>query len=612
MIMTALFAIIYPKSAYSCFSINSWSDFIFAAASGKSVTFCPFTIDKPSADVFLVNKTISLSCVLAKQCHIRGRGTHFSLEGNSALSIQGFTLSGATESVIRVSGTTKHHILRDCVFFDNNARLNASLGGAAILMGSGTSMEIHSSRFFDNQASFGGAIAVKGSSSLFIESSIFQDNLALQGSVIFVQGSPGSFKIENNKFFGNMATYAMSGAIHFDKGEAAISHAQNLGVNNGECSGVYIAFRETCLPFQQLKLPPFELGQLRELKGGVHLSQGLKIRVIARSGELVNLPSQDANKNHISSIPFHMNPDGAAIFQSRKGGFVYVSNAESNKGGVYGLEFDRRGHPSEFRELLRGTSRNCAGGKTPWNTWISCEETLGGQCYQVDPENKRKAEVTKLGGKEGGAFEAFAYDDRNVSAPVFFVTEDAQNGALRRFRPKRSVRMGWELLHEDGFVDYLEFYGKNQFRWTASIAKGRKSAAENYQNTEGIVHHNGTLMFLSKVEKKIISLDLDRGYYTIKSTRQENLKGGGTFKDEPDQLLRISGKILFTEDGGSSPGLYVYSDNVWKTLAETNASRFAADETTGIAVSPSREFIFFCFQENGVLYQLSRVDGNPF
>jgi hypothetical protein len=223
-----------------------------------------------------------------------------------------------------------------------------------------------------------------------------------------------------------------------------------------------------------------------------------------------------------------------------------------------------------------------------------------------------KQKLRNSGAKKAAAFESFAFDDRNMSTPVFFVTKDAKNGALRRFRPKRVLGLGWEMLHEEGYIDYLEFYGKNMFRWTASIAKGRQSAAENYPNTEGIIHHNGTLMFVSKVEKKFIFLDLDKGYYAVKNTRQENLREGGNFGDEPDQLLSVSGKILFTEDGGSSPGLYVYIDNLWKTLVEAGSRRFAGDETTRIAFSPDRKFLLFCFRENGNLYQLSRVDGLPF
>lgn len=299
--MAASVAIVYATSAYACVTINnSWSSFVSVAASGENVTFCPFTVDKPIYEVFLVNKTISLSCLVPKKCHIRGRGTHFSLNGRRAfLSIQGFSLSGATESAIRISGTTKSHILRDCVFLENNACLNATLGGAVILMGTGTSMAIHSPRFFDKQASVGGAIAIMGASALFVESSIFQDNLALYGSAIFVHGSPGTVKLKSNRFFGNMATFASSGVIHIETDEAAILHGQNLGVNNGECSGVHNAFQGKCFPFQLLQLPPFKLGTLRELKGGVYLSQGLKIRAIAHSGACQSSQSRCKRKSRL-------------------------------------------------------------------------------------------------------------------------------------------------------------------------------------------------------------------------------------------------------------------------------------------------------------------------
>lgn len=87
----------------------------------------------------------------------------------------------------------------------------------------------------------------------------------------------------------------------------------------------------------------------------------------------------------------------------------------------------------DYRVLLPNSSGNCNGGRTPWNTWVSCEEVKGGQCWQVDPTGAQDAEPTVLGGDDGGFFEAFAYDDRDPNAPVFFVTEDDVNGAVRRF-----------------------------------------------------------------------------------------------------------------------------------------------------------------------------------
>src|SRR4030095_5271439 len=47
-------------------------------------------------------------------------------------------------------------------------------------------------------------------------------------------------------------------------------------------------------------------------------------------------------------------------------------------GGTTTLEVEPHGHRSLVRQhwSLVGTLRNCAGGQTPWGSWLSCEETL--------------------------------------------------------------------------------------------------------------------------------------------------------------------------------------------------------------------------------------------
>ena len=40
--------------------------------------------------------------------------------------------------------------------------------------------------------------------------------------------------------------------------------------------------------------------------------------------------------------------------------------------------------PRAYR-ILSGTNGNCAGGATPWNTWLSCEEVDRGYVYETDP-----------------------------------------------------------------------------------------------------------------------------------------------------------------------------------------------------------------------------------
>ena len=81
---------------------------------------------------------------------------------------------------------------------------------------------------------------------------------------------------------------------------------------------------------------------------------------------------------------FHSMADAADIFPVDKGN-VYLSNSErdSGGGGVSGLYFDNDGNIVDYKRLLTGTSRTCGGGRTPWDTFITCEEWSSGQCWQV-------------------------------------------------------------------------------------------------------------------------------------------------------------------------------------------------------------------------------------
>jgi secreted PhoX family phosphatase len=125
-------------------------------------------------------------------------------------------------------------------------------------------------------------------------------------------------------------------------------------------------------------------------------------------------------------------------------------------GGTTTIIFDEKKQEVVQESLsLIGTNRNCAGGKTPWNSWITCEEDVDkagdiaeknhGFNFEV-PANEKIKLVKPQPLKAMGRFnhEAVCVDPKTS---IIYQTEDTHDGLIYRFIPidARNLAKGGRL-----------------------------------------------------------------------------------------------------------------------------------------------------------------------
>lgn len=326
---------------------------------------------------------------------------------------------------------------------------------------------------------------------------------------------------------------------------------------------------------------------------GVRLPEGFTATLLATSGQIVRG----------TSYVWHGQPDGAATFATEDGGWIYVSNAElnGNRGGVGALRFDSVGQPVDAYPILGNTKWNCAGGATPWGTWLSCEEYRSGLVWECNPFAAGQGIARPALGR-------FAHEAAVVDPSTGFVylTEDDGDSRLYRFRPDAPQVLDSGVLEAaawgaDGIVRWIEVSPKGPYR-------GRDTTA--FARGEGAWFDGRTVFFCTTSDNRVWALNADTNRLEIIYDAAD--LGPDAPLREPDNVTvhAPSGDVYVAEDDDDLQ-LVLLADSAGERIAAPFLQLVGHDgsEIAGPAFAPAGDRLYFSSQRgidgrNGMTFEV--------
>jgi hypothetical protein len=327
-------------------------------------------------------------------------------------------------------------------------------------------------------------------------------------------------------------------------------------------------------------------------------------------------------------------PDGAACVPTDDGGWILVQNSENpppvdvpgltgplaafvGLGGASALRFDADGTIVDAYAILTGSQSNCAGGLTPWGTWLSCEEWeddgptyAGGRVWECDPSGATAAVDRPSLGR-------FKHEMAAVD-PVrqrIYLSEDQADGLLYRYTPPAGT-WGSGAALEGGTMEAMAVGPGGAATWlpvpgadapTAPLRAGVPGATA-FDGGEGAIYDDGHVYLTTKGDDRVWDHDIEAGTMTVLYDATDH--GDPVLSGVDNIIVSAAHDLYVAEDGGNLEVCLISPDLVVSPVVRLTGAQHGLEnptplptvsEVTGLAFSPDGNRLYLSSQRGNGL-----------